>query len=453
MRELVVDSFAGGGGASEGIRQALGCEVDIAINHDRDAIEMHWLNHPKTQHFPQDIFSIEPIIATKGLPVGLLWMSPDCTHHSCAKGGKPIENKRRGLAGIGIIWAQQVRPRIIMLENVKEFLDWGPCTKTKMKKDNLWSEWEYVPDPTRKKEYFNRFVNRLRRLGYQVEWKVLIASDYGVATSRKRLYLIARCDGQPIVWPEKTHGPGLLPYRTAAECLDLTLPCHSIFLTKEEARKQNLNIRRPLAEATLKRIARGLEKYVINTDNPFIVPCGDEAAKASCLIKYHGGESGEGRSHSLSEPLRTQDTSNRFGLVVAFLTKFYKTNIGSDLRLPMPAITAQGQHLAAVYAYLISYYHNGTGQELNNPLRTLTTKERFALVEIRGQAYQIADIGLRMLTPRELARATGFPDTYILTGTNDKQVAKVGDAVCPEMARLLVAANVTLRELESVKVG
>ncbi len=454
MRELIIDSFAGGGGASTGIEEALGLTVDVAINHDLEAVEMHKANHLETRHYCENIWDVDPVEATGGKPVGLMWASPDCTHFSRAKGGKPVEKKIRGLAWVVVKWAKAVRPRVIILENVAEFQEWGPLTKANQ------------PDPQRKGKTFGLFVNRLRGMGYQVQWRELCAADYGAPTIRKRLFLIARCDGQPIVWPEPTHGPdcglfGLKPYRTAAECIDWSIPCPSIF----ERQK-------PLAENTLRRIARGIEKYVIKNPNPFILGIDHQsnpsavwpiesplrtvtmenrfALVAPTLAKYHGQKANEVRGQAMNQPLRTQDTSNRFALVSAFLTKFYGTNIGSDLRQPVPTITGQGQHIGQVQAFLIKYYGCGCGQMMTEPMHTVTSKDRMGLVMVAGQQYQIADIGLRMLTPRELARAQGFPDSYILTGTKSSQVARIGNSVCPAMAEALVRANVTIKKIEQV---
>jgi DNA (cytosine-5)-methyltransferase 1 len=478
MRELIIDLFAGGGGASEGIERAIGVAVDIAINHDKDAIEMHKANHPGTKHFIEDVFKVNPLEVTQGRQVGLLWASPDCTHFSRAKGGKPVKKEIRSLAWVVVNWAQLVRPRVIILENVPEFKTWGPLME-----DNR-------PDPGRRGETFNLWVSQLKGLGYDVEFRELSACDYGAPTIRKRLFMIARCDREAIVWPEATYGPagnllGLKPYRTAAECIDWSLPCPSIFERK-----------RPLAEATLRRIAKGLAKYVIDASEPFIVTCnhsGDgfrgqglnEPLKTITaeydahglvmpfLSKYHGQKADETRGQRTDEPLLTQDTQNRFALVSAFLskyfggavgshiskpaptvtaidhnalvaahlTKFYGTNIGSDMRGPVPTITGQGQHLGEVRAFLIKYSGCGIGQSCKEPMHTVTSKDRLGLVMVYGQLYQIIDIGLRMLQPRELARAQGFRDSYLLTGSKSNQVAKIGNSVSPMPAEALVKAN------------
>lgn len=256
-KELIVDSFAGGGGTSTGIRWAIGRGPDIAINHDPAAIAMHAANHPETRHYCESVWDVDPREATGGMPVGLFWLSPDCKHFSKAKGGKPVEKKIRGLAWIALKWAGTVKPRVIILENVEEFKTWGPLTI------------EGKPDPKQKGRTFRAFVNALKRQGYQVEYRELRACDYGAPTIRKRFFLIARCDGRPIVWPKPTHGDPkseavksgkLKPWRTAAEIIDWSIPCPSIF-----------NRKKPLAENTMKRIAKGIQKFVIENPNPFII--------------------------------------------------------------------------------------------------------------------------------------------------------------------------------------
>jgi DNA (cytosine-5)-methyltransferase 1 len=357
-------------------------------------------------------------------------------------------------------WAPEVHPRVIIVENVPEFVEWGPLDEKgrpiKKLKGVLFKEW----------------VDKLKVAGYSVEWRNLTACDYGVPTSRMRFFLIARCDGQPIVWPKPTHGPGLLNYHTAAECIDFSLPCPSIFLTQAEAKKAGLNIRRPLKENTLRRIALGLKKFVFENPSPFIVQYYGQSIGSELdvpmpsvtgrshhglvmpfLTKYHGSRSEEadGRGQSLGDPLLTQDTRNRFGLVSTFLTKFYGTNVGSDLREPLPTVTGQGQHLGQVNAFLVKYYGTAVGQDLREPLHTVTSRDRLGLVTVRNELYRIADIGLRMLTPQELLKAHAFPKDYVLVGTRSSMVARIGNSVPPEMSRVLVAANVRLKELESVK--
>ena len=395
--ELIVDNFAGGGGASTGIELATGRSVDIAINHDPAAIAMHRANHPSSKHYCENVWDVDPVEACAGRPVGLAWFSPDCKHFSKAKGGKPVEKAIRGLAWVAIRWAKLVRPRVIILENVEEFTTWGPLIGNR-------------PDPMRKGQTFRRFVHALKRYGYRVEWNELRACDYGAPTIRKRFFLIARCDGLPIVWPEPTHGDpstlfvasGILhPWRTAAEIIDWTIPCPSIYDRKK-----------PLCENTMRRIARGLRKFVLEHPQPYIV----DDHIAPFLIQYHTEQSGkEVRGQAVDKPLMTADSSNRYGLVTALLIK---------------------------------YYGQGEGQSLREPLHTITAKDRFGLVIVRGEPYQIIDIGLRMLTPRELFRAQGFPEDYIIDRDADgkhypksAQVARFGNAVPPPFAEAIVRAN------------
>lgn len=423
MKELIIDSFAGGGGASTGIELATGRSVDVAINHDEAAILMHKTNHPSTKHYCEDVWEVNPMEATGGNPVGLMWASPDCKHFSKAKGGKPVSKNIRGLAWVVVKWAKAVKPRVIILENVEEFKTWGPLNA-----DNY-------PDPERKGETFNMFVQALKKLGYKVDWRELRACDYGAPTIRKRFFLIARCDGRQIVWPEPTHADpdtlearcGLLkPWRTAAECIDWSIPCPSIFKRKK-----------PLAENTLRRIARGIQKFVIDNPRPFI-------------IQYHSYEGQEFRGQEIDKPLMTLDTSNRYGLVVPYIIKMKGDNIGQPVTDPLQTITAGGLHFGEVRAFLMTYYGNDgdLGQRLDEPLRTITSKDRFGIVTVHGQDYQIADIGMRMLEPHELFKAQGFPDDYTIDRDyNGKaypktaQVARCGNAVCPPMSEALVRAN------------
>lgn len=306
MTGIVVDLFAGGGGASTGIEAALGRRVDLAINHDPTALAVHRANHPGTRHLDADIWEVRPRAAVGGRPVDLLWASPDCTHFSVAKGGKPRLQSIRSLAWVVVRWAKDVRPRVICVENVSEFKGWGPLTR------------KGQPDKTRMGETFRRWCGRLEQLGYVVEFRILDASLYGAPTKRRRLFIVARRDGLPIHWPEPTHGAGRLPLRTAAECIDWGLECPSIFERK-----------RPLKPKTLWRIARGLERFVLNNPAPYIV-------------RYHGERrEGEGpRVESVDDPLPTQTTANRFGLVVPSIMKFRGDSHSSDPEEPMPTITA-----------------------------------------------------------------------------------------------------------------
>lgn len=475
LKELVIDNFAGGGGASTGIELAIGRSVDVAINHDPAAIAMHEANHPNTKHYCENVWDVDPREVAAGRPVALCWLSPDCTHHSKARGGKPREKNIRGLAWVAVRWAATVRPKVIMLENVEEFADWGPLDKSGK------------PIKSQKGRTFRSFINAMRRQGYDAEWRILKACDYGAPTIRKRLFIIFRCDGKPIFWPKPTHAPatkpfkiktgGPLPYRRAADCIDWSIPVPSIFGRKRE-----------LADNTKRRIARGIQKYVIDSSNPFSVSTpdglfaqsliqtgyGERAGQAprtldlrkplgtlvstqkhalvsAFLIQYHSETlKHEVRGQPLDQPLMTLDTSNRYGLVTSHLIKFRGDNIGSSMDDPVPTITAGGLHIGAVYAFMVAYYGSSVGQDLNEPMGTVTTHDRFGLVivRIRGVDYVIVDIGMRMLVPRELYRAQGFPETYIINPTfNGKpftqaeQVAKCGNSVSPVIPAALVRAN------------
>lgn len=722
--ELIIDNFAGGGGTSTGLEQAFGRPVDIAINHNAEALAMHAANHPHTKHLCESVWDVDPIKVTGNQPVGLVWLSPDCKHFSKAKGGKPVEKKIRGLAWVTLRWAAKCKPRVIMLENVEEFKTWGPLLVD--------SDGNAKPDPTKKGKTFESFVRQLREHGYAVEWRELRACDLDTPTIRKRFFLVARRDGIPIQWPVPTNGAPdsigvragkLKPYRTAAECIDWSIPCRSIF---ERAK--------PLAEATLRRIAKGIMRYVVNAADPFIVgqggpiysgkpvsatqpfgtlttenhrsvvvpsivpvthqgsdriesitdpfrtitganrgekalsavtlvqvgygerkagwrckhcsiefdveptcgctSCGHEddlvkiaaqapraldiekplgtvvggagkhAMTAAYLSPYYsdkrptdargqtpdepvktvttenrhalvsavltgvGGRAGQSRPRGVDEPTATGtskadaalvtailvDTAHsdvspsgvkRWGeghkdielplgtvsangnaaLAAAFLAKHYTGVVGSDMKKPIGTVTAAdhhslvtahiqrdmgqsvghaadaplgtvtaggggksalvashliklrgtsstapadeplhtisagGQHHAEVRAFLVKYYGSDQDPRLEEPLHTVTSKDRFGLVTIHGQDYQIVDIGLRMLAPRELFRAQGFPDTYIigddpaqgLTLTKSAQVRMCGNSVCPPMAKALILANFTHeREIERV---
>ena len=463
-REIIVDNFAGGGGASTGIELALGRHVDIAINHDPEAVAMHALNHPQTEHHCESVWDIGPLAVTQGRPVGLAWFSPDCKHFSKAKGGKPRDKRIRGLAWVAVRWAALVRPRVIILENVEEFQTWGPLLD------------DGTPCPARKGDTFRAFVGALHAQGYAVEWRELRACDYGAPTTRKRLFLIARCDGRPIVWPAPTHGaPGstgvksraLKPWHTAAECIDWTIPTPSIF---ERAR--------PLADATMRRIARGVQRYVIEAARPFVAPLrGTSVAHRSVhsvdaplstisaqgthhalavptLIQTGYGER-EGqapRSLDLHKPIGTLVGSQKHALVTAFLAKHFGDNYngpGAPLTEPMHTVTTQDHH-ALVCAFLTKYYgEGGQDQALADPLHTIPTVDRFGLVTVEQQQYRIADIGMRMLEPRELYRAQGFPESYQIAPVIDgkplpkrAQVRMCGNSVSPPLAAALARANV-----------
>ncbi len=440
FHEIIVDNFAGGGGTSTGIHLATGRNVDIAINHDPAAIAMHRMNHPDTQHYCESVWDVVPRDAVQGRPVALVWLSPDCKHFSKAKGGKPVAKKIRGLAWVALRWAATVKPRVIMLENVEEFLTWGPLVTGPDGKQRP------CPKPTSKGREFQVFVNALRRQGYTVQWQALRAYVFGTPTIRKRLFLIARRDGQPITWPQPTHAAPdstavrkgkLLPWRTAAECIDWSIPCPSIFDRKK-----------PLVENTLRRIARGIQKFVIEADEPFIVP----GTNVAPFITEFANASSQ-RNMAADEPLRTvcaQVKGGHFALVTAFLAKHYGGNYtgpGHDLTQPISTVTAVDHH-ALVSAFLVKYYGTNIGHGCNEPLQTITTKHRFGLVTVHGELHQIVDIGMRMLSPRELFNAQGFPADYIIDHdehgkpvTKTAQIARCGNAVPPQFSAALVRAN------------
>lgn len=528
---LIVDLFAGGGGTSEGIKGFLGRDPDIAINHDKVALAMHKANHPRSTHYQENVWEVSPQYATKGRPVGLLWASPDCTHFSKAKGGQPKRDlMRRSLAWVVEKWMREVRPRVVVMENVEEFTTWGPLN----------SEGEIVA--CQKGTTFTSFIRRIKRLGYHIEWEELRACDYGAPTIRKRFFLIARCDNLPIIWPEPTNGPGLIPYRTAAEIIDWSIPCPSIFERKK-----------PLVENTMRRIAKGIKKYVIDSSDPFIVP----------IQNYNGSVVAQ----SINDPLRTITASPKgggFAIAIPHVQKQYSRSIGQDmddpvgtvtsknktalvstvvspyiqrqfgmsvgsgieepigtvtsggmgksalvtasmaqhnggkcpgsrpinvplstitttgsqqqvvtsnlLKLrgtckdgqpvdhPMPTVTAGGNHVGEVRAFCVKYYGVDGVTGLKEPLHTITTKERFGLVTvmIKGDPYVITDIGMRMLSPRELFRAQGFDDNYIIDImheavirgkkvikriTKTDQVRLCGNSVSPPNAKALVESN------------
>lgn len=634
--ELIIDNFAGGGGASEGIEQAFGRAVDIAINHDGEALAMHEANHPTTKHYREDVFAIHPGFVTGQQPIGLAWFSPDCKHHSKAKGGKPREKGIRGLAWVTLKWATFQMPRCIALENVEEFRDWGPLDDDgkpiKAEKGRTFAAFidalstGISKDHPDLEEIYEALgadfpMDRLYAgLGYKVEHRIMRACDYGTPTIRKRLFVFARRDGLPIVWPVATHGDPktdpvksgkLLPWRTAAQCIDWTIPCPSIFERK-----------RPLKDATLRRIAKGIMKFVVQSADPFIVKfsensvgqetnsplhtvmagaprfgmiepviinvanskttgrgpnawdindplrtvtsspgfsvvqatvasfitehanastqrnfAADEPLRTQCaqvkgghfaavsvtlahgeespsgakrwgsgvrevtqpmqtvlasgngaaivsamLAKHYGGVVGTSvevpfgtvttadhhsvvsanlvhyhadkrptdiRASDLRDPVKTQTTENRHALVASHLVKLRGTNTGQPTDEPLHTISAGGTHHGEVRAFLVKYYgEGGQWQDVREPMHTVPCKDRLGLVTIKGEDYAIVDIGMRMLTPRELARAQGFPDHYILDPVvNGKplsktaQVRMIGNSVCPPLARALIEAN------------
>jgi len=575
-----VDSFAGGGGASTGIEMATGHPVDVAINHNEAAIMMHRRNHPFTEHYIEDIWQVDPKTAVRGRHVRLAWFSPDCKHFSRAKGAALVDKKIRGLAWVVLKWAAEVRPDVIMLENVPEFTTWGPVRKGKAVKKKAG-------------QTYRKWLRQLHELGYVIETRRLCAADYGAPTIRTRFHLIARCDGKPIVWPERTYAPRdhvdvkrgkLKPWRSASEIIDFSLPCPSIFASKKEIKDQyGVNAMRPLKENTLRRIARGLDKFVIKSAEPFIVPVGYGEKKgqkprihdmkeplstvvsstkqyvcdplmtpyAICnnagngphgmdepvptvttggrnilvtphLIQYHTEQSAkEVRGQALDEPIQTVDAANRYGLSSVFLSEYYgNARDGIGIREPMQTITAKDREsinaawltqyfsgeghyhsteepLATIttmeregvtLAHLAHFKGKDKGQSVHDPLMTVTARDgQFAdvrttvvkwdgqtdlgywneirkmlnqycgynlaedeilLLNIRGAWYFISDIGLRMLTPRELYDAMGFPHDYIIDRdvngnpiTRADQVARCGNAVCPAVAEALVRAN------------
>lgn len=551
LEEITVDGFCGGGGWSTGFELAIGRPVDIGINHDADAIAMHKRNHPFTKHYNENIFEVDPYEATQGRPVGWAHFSPDCTHFSRAKGGKPVKKTIRGLAWVVAKWAGTVHPRIISMENVPEFMTWGPLCARRDKDGRIYktdgtlakkheyvpcSEQQLIPDKRKSGQTFWAFINTMKSLGYECEWKILIASDYGAPTIRKRLFILFRNDGQPIKFPEPTHGDPnseavksgkLKPWHTAAECIDWSIPCPSIFERKK-----------PLAENTLRRIAKGIQKFVIDNPEPFIMcnntnnigadidspmptittgnrnyvvvptltqicqtgggdrssdieqPLKTTASKnefclvSPTLIQYHAEQSErEVRGQALERPLQTVDTANRYGLVAAFISKYFGGNyqgggsaadeplhtitavdhnalaavhitqfnnhcVGQKVDEPLNTITCGAGHFGEVRAFLVKYFSTGTAKSVKEPLDTITTKDHFGLVTIKGVEHAIVDIGMRMLTPRELYNAQGFPidyeietDCYGKAYPKTKQVARCGNSVPPPFATAIVHAN------------
>ena len=525
MKDLIIDAFAGGGGASVGIEMALGRPVDIAINHDPDAILMHKTNHPDTLHLTEDIFKVDLKKYVKGRHVALMWASPDCTSHSKAKGGKPREKGLRILPWAVYKHAKAILPDVIIMENVEEIQQWGPLDDTGH------------PMPERKGEDYKKFITAMKSLGYTFDSRELVAADYGAPTTRKRWYAVFRRDGKDIVWPEQTHSKdginGLEPWEPIYKYLDLWDLGKSIFGRKK-----------PLAKNTMNRIARGLEKFVFNNPEPFIVQVnhsgnnfrgqsihepmptitqkhdfgvvtpvvspfieksygGNYKGSGSgvedplhtittvdhnhlvspLLIQYHSETTKNGvRGQALTDPIQTIDTSNRYGLVASYLTKFYKSGSGQSLFEPVHTITTSPGHFGTVSViavpvdellysldksikeqseindiiqkctwvsqFIMEYYGCSVGQSIFDPLHTIVTKDRFALVTVLGNEYAIMDIFLRMLKPEELKLGQGFPKDYIIdhdyTGRPypiAKQVARIGNSVVPIMAKKLAESN------------
>lgn len=551
FQEIIVDNFAGGGGASTGIELATGRIVNIAINHDPDAILMHKTNHPYTEHIQASVWDVDPVEVCRGRPVGLAWFSPDCKHFSKAKGSALVDRNIRGLAWIVLRWAATVRPRVIILENVEEFQTWGPVRKGK-------------PVKSKAGQTFNQWKLQLKNLGYAIEHRELVAADYGAPTIRKRFVLIARCDGKPIVWPEPTHNRdgsgGKKKWRSAAEIIDWTLPMYSIFASKEEIKeKYGVNAVRPLADNTQRRTIRGVDKFTIKSEAPFLVagafstgeqirenpvispvtfsntngsvgfPAdmpihtvtsdGKQILQAAQLIQYHTEQAENVRANGMREPMPTVDASNRYGLVAANLTEYFGNGVPIDLKEPMRTITSHDRE-ALTATYICKYYggvigsdtkeplptvtgidHNALcashivkfkgenlGQDMREPLQTITAQathhylchtviqkyhageelgywpkvrellnrycgyslddDEVLLLVIDGTPYYIRDILLRMLAPKELYAAMGFPPDYIIDRDylgneygKSKQVARCGNAVCPPLAEAVVRAN------------
>ena len=587
--EIIVDNFAGGGGASTGIELATGRIVDIAINHDPDAILMHKTNHPHTEHIQASVWDVDPVEVCRGRPVGLAWFSPDCKHFSKAKGAALVDRNIRGLAWIVLRWAANVRPRVIILENVEEFQTWGPVRKGK-------------PIKSKAGITFKQWKLQLENLGYAIEHRELVAADYGAPTIRKRFVLIARCDGKPIVWPEPTHNRdgsnGKKKWRSAAEIIDWSLPMYSIFASKEEIKEKfGVNAVRPLADNTLRRVIRGVDKFTIRSGKPFIIQgkfqneaqdsdkplttvtavgahelCnpilapvtlsntngsvgfpadmpihtvtsdGKQILQAAQLIQYHTEQTESVRANGMEAPVQTIDASNRYGLVAANLTEYFGNGVPLNLREPMRTVTSHDRE-ALTAAHICKYYGGVVGAKADEPLPTVTGIDHNALcashiVEFKGQckgqnpamplltitqsagefglcesllvkadetqnyghwpkirdllnkhcgyaigndeillllingvAYYIHDILLRMLAPKELYAAMGFPADYIIDHDylgheygKSKQVARCGNAVCPPMAEAVVRANyeassvyisnmAQLEEIVSARVG
>lgn len=425
---LIIDCFAGGGGASVGIEMATGRAADIAINHDPMAILMHKTNHPNTLHLTEDIFKVDLQKYIKGRHVSLMWASPDCTSHSKAKGGQPRKQGLRILPWAVYKHASKILPDVIIMENVEEIQQWGPLDENGK------------PIKERSGEDYKKFITAMISLGYIFDCRELIAANYGAPTTRKRWYAIFRRDGRDIIWPEQTHYKDHDPkWLQCGDYIDWSDLGTSIFDRKK-----------PLAEATQKRIANGIKKYIIDNPEPYIVE--DDRAVAF-LIQYHAEQkSGDSRGQSLREPIKTIDTSNRYGLVTAFITKFYKTGIGQSCEEPLHTITTSAGHFGLISAFLVKYYGTGCGQELKDPLATITTKDRFGLVnvmlEIKGEKYIIYDIFLRMLKPEELKVMQGFPGDYIIDRDYNyrkypasEQVKRIGNSVVPIMAKVLVESN------------
>ncbi|WP_314639592.1 DNA cytosine methyltransferase [Stomatobaculum longum] len=463
MRHIAIDAFAGGGGASEGLHMA-GVDVSIAINHDPEAIRMHTVNHPKALHLTEDVFRVN--LADYLRPddvVDVMWASPDCTSHSKAKGGQPRNRGLRVLPWAVYRMCKQIRdatgalPKILLMENVEEIQDWGPL-----------DEHGYRIQSRRGEDY-RKFVRAMKGLGFEFDCRTLVAADYGAPTTRKRWYAVLRSDGGRIRFPQATHskmgGFGLKKWHPVSECIDFSDLGESIFSRKK-----------PLAEATLKRIANGIRKYILENPDPFILPDG---TAMPFLVQYHGEtKDGEARGQTLAEPLKTIDTSNRYGLasvildrdgagdthkreaVAAFLVKYYGTGCGQTMDAPLGTITTKDRFgmVSCLLKkgdgafFLTKFYGLSIGQGMDEPIGALTTFGHYGLIECCGggepEAYGICDIRFRMLKPEELKRAQGFPGTYVIDHDADgraypksEQVAKIGNSVVPLMAAAIARAN------------
>lgn len=420
---LIVDLFAGGGGASEGIRMALGRDPDVAINHNDETLAMHLANHPSTHHLHGDVWHYRPREVVGDQSVDLLWCSPTCTHFSKAKGA-PLDRRQatriRALAWVAVRWAREARPKVIMVENVEPFAAWGPLAA------------DGRPCPRRKGTTFRRWVRALEAEGYRVEWRELAACDYGAPTSRKRLFVIARRDGMPVVWPSPTHGRGLLPHRTAEECIDWTIPVPSIFGKKK-----------PLVRNTLARIARGIQRYVIDNPKPFLV----QDAMPFLIQTGYGERKGQPpRVLDLHAPLGTVVAGGvKHALVAAFIARHYggNENDGAPLVRPLPTITTQDHH-----ALVLTAFGRERRAEVETFLAEFSVRHTPTLFNSASTGFQIVDIGMRMLTPRELFRAQGFPESYVIDPIHNgkrlsatAQVRMCGNSVCPNVAAAIVLAN------------
>lgn len=465
--EIIVDNFAGGGGASTGIELATGRVVEIAVNHDPDAILMHKTNHPHTTHYQASVWDVDPVEVCAGRSVGLAWFSPDCKHFSKAKGAALVDRKIRGLAWIVLRWAARVRPRVIILENVEEFQTWGPVRKGK---------------PVKKKagQTFQKWKSQLSELGYEIEHRELVAADYGAPTIRKRFFLIARCDGKPIVWPERTHAPAdslevksgkCKPWRAASEIIDWSLPMYSVFASKAEIKeKYGATVVRPLADNTMRRVIRGTDKFTIRSGKPFIVPtgygerkgqaprvhdieaplstvvstvkqnlcvpdlapitfsntggsvgqqadqpvgtvrtAGGQILSAAHLAQYHTEQTEAVRGQGLQKPLQTVDASNRYSLISASLVEYFGNGAPLDLADPMHTVTSHDRE-ALVGAHICKYFGGVVGAKADDPLPTVTAVDHNALSAAHIVKFKGTNLG--HLVDQPLQTVTAHADSF-----------------------------------------